>query len=228
MKTNALTDLLVADLQTPTPRLSRRLTKALIFGALLTAALFFATMGVRPDFAAAMEKPRVLLKFAFAFSLLAASFSLALNLAKPGVPVKSWVYALFAAPALLLVGIAAEIESTPAASWLPGLIGVNAKYCLTLIPLFAIARLALSCGRCATARPPDQGSPARSRGCSPAQRRRRSTPRTAPTTARCSSPLGIRWPFPSSRSPAIFSARACCAVTAAGLPVQWISTGIPV
>lgn len=142
MRTEELLNLLVADLPSARPRFPRILVRWLLCGALLAALLFFAAIGVRPDLGKAIADPRLWLKFDFALSLMLASLILARRSGEPGVPWGPWGYALLAAPALLAVGVALECASTPASSWAVRLVGANAKYCLTLIPLLSAAPLA--------------------------------------------------------------------------------------
>jgi hypothetical protein len=142
MRTEDLQNLLVADLPSARPRFPRILLVRLLCGALLSAVLFFAAIGVRHDLAAALAGPRLWLKFAFVLSLLPASLVLTKRSAEPGAPYGSWGYALLAVPVLLTIGVALELMSTPASSWLVRLVGSNARYCLTLIPLLAAPTLA--------------------------------------------------------------------------------------
>jgi hypothetical protein len=46
------------------------------------------------------------------------------------------------APALLAVAVVVELLVLPESQWLPRLVGVNARLCLTLIPLLAAGPLA--------------------------------------------------------------------------------------
>jgi hypothetical protein len=142
MRTEELLNLLVADLPSARPRFPRILMIRLLCGALLAAVLLFAAIGVRPDIGKAIADPRLWLKFDFALSLMLTSLVLAKRSGEPGVPWGYWGYALLAAPAFLVVGVALECLATPASSWVVRLVGSNAKYCLTLIPLLSAAPLA--------------------------------------------------------------------------------------
>jgi hypothetical protein len=61
---------------------------------------------------------------------------------RPGVGPGPWAAVLGAVPALLALAAVAELLATPAQSWMPHLIGNNSVYCLTLVPLLALAPLA--------------------------------------------------------------------------------------
>ena len=142
MKTDDLVNVLVADLPVTTPRFSHTLTRALILGTLIAALVFVLGVHMRPDFAAAIETPRVWHKFAFGLSLLVASFKLTQRLAAPGEPIGFWGIALLGAPLMLALGVATEMWLTPELSWKMRLIGANARFCLLLIPMLATAPLA--------------------------------------------------------------------------------------
>ena len=142
MKTEELVNALVVDLPTAQPRFPRILALSLALGSAIAALLFFAVIGLRPDLAAALSGARVWFKFAFALTLGVASLVLAKRVNEPGVGIGRWGYALLAAPAVLAIGVALECFLTPAAEWGARLVGVNAKYCLALIPLLAAAPLA--------------------------------------------------------------------------------------
>jgi hypothetical protein len=65
-----------------------------------------------------------------------------MRLARPGAPLGWWRWAWLATPLMLVVAVAVELAVIPPDSWAPRLIGVNARYCLMLIPLLSIAPLA--------------------------------------------------------------------------------------
>lgn len=142
MRTQDLIGALVADLAPARP-FARIFVAALAAAALTAALAFFALTGPRPDFGAAAESLRFLLKFAVTLALLAAAAGLLRRLAVPGAPLGAWRLAWLAAPALLAAGIVAELVLTPAPSWGARLIGVNARACLLLIPLLSIGPLAV-------------------------------------------------------------------------------------
>lgn len=143
MKTNDLINALVADMPASHVRLPRRLALSLAAGAAISAVLFLSTMGLRPDIAVAVSSPRFLFKFVVTLALGASAAGLLYRLARPAVPAGLWAVAVLLAPALLAAGVSAELFIAPRETWLPGLVGTNAVWCLLLIPLLAIAPLAL-------------------------------------------------------------------------------------
>jgi len=119
----------------------RRVWLAAFAGAtLIVALIFFPFMGPRPDFAQAVETSRFLLKFVVTGALLLSTLPVLGALARPGEP-PAWPIML-AAPVLILGAIAMELVALPSGQWLSSLVGSNAFYCLTLIPLLGIGPLA--------------------------------------------------------------------------------------
>jgi len=142
VKSDALIDLLVADLAPLRLRFRARLRLELACGGFLAALILLTAIRLRPDLGAQIASPRLWLKFATTLTLSMASLGLVLRLATPGAEARPWLWALFLAPLVLSFGLLAEAMATPAASWPARLIGHNAPYCVTLIPLLSAAPLA--------------------------------------------------------------------------------------
>lgn len=109
---------------------------------ILAAVLFFAAIGFRPDIAEALRTPRFLFKFVVTLSLACTGTAAVAALGRPGVPVAGKLLLLLTVPALLLGGAIVELIALPESRWMPSLVGHNARFCLTLIPLLAIGPLA--------------------------------------------------------------------------------------
>jgi len=120
-----------------------RLALALIGGTVAACIVFMLALRPRPDAVASLEQVRFLLKFAVTLSLAVAATGLVQRLVRPGMPLGAWRIALLLAPGLLLIGIAGELMALPQAGWMPALVGVNSRICLTFIPLMGLAPLAL-------------------------------------------------------------------------------------
>lgn len=127
---------------TPPWRFRRVLAWAVLGGALISALVFFAAIGVRPDIGEAMETMRFPFKFVVTLALAIAATGLVSRLARPDARPGRWRWALAIAPALLVLAVIAELSAMPPASWGPRLVGTNARFCVTLIPLLAIGPLA--------------------------------------------------------------------------------------
>lgn len=105
------------------------------------AAVFFAMLGPRPDFAEAAMTTRFPMKFVVTIAVMLTAFSVLSDLARPaGRTHRVW---LFAAPALLACFVLFEMLSVPAIQWQARLMGTNSMRCLAFIPLIAIGPLAV-------------------------------------------------------------------------------------
>jgi hypothetical protein len=142
MRTEDLINALVADLTVSKVRFRQILAGAIVLGSIIAAAAFLFWIGVRPDIGQALETSRFLFKFVITLTLAATAAGLLSRLATPGVSPGFWVWACMAAPILLVVAEVAELIVTPAPTWWPRLVGTNARFCLTLIPLLSIGPLA--------------------------------------------------------------------------------------
>jgi hypothetical protein len=142
VKTDALVDLLVSDLEPSRLRFRSRLRLELVCGGVMAALILLAAVHLRSDLGAQLASPRLWFKFAATLTLSLASLGLVWRLATPGAEVKPWLRALFLAPLVLVLGMLAEAVATPASSWPARLVGHNAPFCVALIPLLSAAPLA--------------------------------------------------------------------------------------
>jgi hypothetical protein len=141
MKTSELIGLLAND-QTRQPSPARALALGMLPGVLLAIALFLLVSGLRPDILAALGTPRFVFKLIANVTLLVASTGLVLRLVLPGGRSGSWALALAALLAALLVGVGIELLLLPRGQWWVAAHGHNSLWCLTVIPMLAIAPLA--------------------------------------------------------------------------------------
>lgn len=140
MKTDDFISLLAQDASPPW-RLRSVLTIAAAGGILIAAILFFGAIGFRPDIAEAVGSGRFLFKFVVTIALAITAFSTVLSLGRPGGDVARKAFGLMIAPILLVCAAAVELMVVPSGQWLPNLIGHNARFCLTLIPLLSVGPL---------------------------------------------------------------------------------------
>ncbi len=140
MKTDNLIELLAKDL---VPwRFRSILAGAVAGGIIIAAILFFAGIGFRPDISAAVGSYRFLFKFVVTASLAVTAIWVTLSVGRPGLGLAHRGLWLAIAPALLACAAAVELLILPESQWMPKLVGHNARFCLTLIPLLAIGPLA--------------------------------------------------------------------------------------
>jgi hypothetical protein len=119
----------------------RTLLVATTSGVVIAGVAFFLGVGFRPDIAQALDTGRFLFKFLVTLTLAAMATGLISRIARPGVPAGRWSVALLGAPILLAGAVIAELLVMPESTWMVRLVGTNARHCLTLIPLLAIAPL---------------------------------------------------------------------------------------
>lgn len=112
---------------------------ALALAVPVSAAIFMAELGPRPDFMAVMRSPFFDLKFVVTLALAASAFAVALPLARPGAAPRRWL--LLLPLGILLAGIAADlmVQTSP---WQRRMMGSNSLLCLASIPLLSAPFLA--------------------------------------------------------------------------------------
>jgi hypothetical protein len=140
MKTDQLVELLSGD-AAPPRTLQSVLTQAVAGGTAIAAALFFAAIGFRPDIAEALGNPRFIFKFVITLSLAITARVAAARFGRPDGQMTRKAIPLVIAPALLVCSAMMELLALPESQWVPHLVGHNARFCLTLIPLLAIGPL---------------------------------------------------------------------------------------
>jgi hypothetical protein len=143
MKTDDLIHAIAEDATPAGLHPQRRLALALTGAVAAAAILFWLLLGPRGNALTSLAEPRFVLKFVVTLGLAAAAIGLVLRLIRPGAAPGLWRSALLLAPGLLLIGIAGELLAVPAERWMTVLVGVNARVCLTYIPLMGLAPLGL-------------------------------------------------------------------------------------
>jgi hypothetical protein len=142
MDTNDLIKVLVADTRRPVS-LSSVWWSAASLAIAAAAVVFFATLGPRPDIAAAAETPRFLFKFVVTIALAVTAFGLARALMRPEETGRKLAPYLAAAPVLLALAVIVELFVLSPETWSARLIGTNSMVCLIFIPLIGIGPLAI-------------------------------------------------------------------------------------
>jgi len=141
MRTEGLIQALAADHARRTLSVEQVLAIAMVPALALAGAGFFLTLGPRPDLAAAVADPRVMLKFAITLSLAAASIVLACRLARPACATRTPALSLAFAPVLLALAVLFELLTAPPASWGMKFVGTDLLVCMVSIPLLALPML---------------------------------------------------------------------------------------
>lgn len=156
MKTHDLIAALAADGATLEAPPARRAATALFVGVLIAALAFAVLIGPRTDWRAAIETVRFLFKFVPILLLAVGGIGGLVRLSRPGGRLGVFAVILALAAGLLLGSVLVELSVMPTDRWATLAMGHNARHCLTLIPLMAIAPLAaalLAARHGATTRP---------------------------------------------------------------------------
>ena len=141
MKTDDLIEVLVEDRGSPSMPPRTAVLWAVIAGALVAGVLFIVVLSYRPDIDEAAETYRFQFNFVFTLTLAATAVALVLQVLRPEAVLGRSLWLIALAPALLIAAVLAELIIMPSSTWLPRLIGTNARFCLTMIPLLSIAPL---------------------------------------------------------------------------------------
>lgn len=143
METNELIKALASDARPRAASISSVWWAAVGLAIALAAAIFFATLGPRPDIVAAAETPRFLFKFVVTITLAVSAFGLVRVLSRPEVTSRRAMLYLATAPALIIVAVIVELFLVSPGTWSARLVGTNSMVCLTYIPLIGTGPLAV-------------------------------------------------------------------------------------
>jgi hypothetical protein len=142
METDQLIRTLAADSVHRARPVGMVLTLALLAAAPVSMAIFFASLGVRPDVMTAMHNPFFDLKFAVTLALAISAIAVGLHLSRPEASLHGWAWLLLIPAGLLAGGIASEMMLPQRLPMMTRLIGSNSRVCLTAIPLISLPLLA--------------------------------------------------------------------------------------
>lgn len=141
MKTQTLIEILVQDAFQGRD-FGRSVKTAFTIGNIVAGLAFFFAIGVRADMSYAVTTVRFLLKFAVTAPMALAATAAIIRVGRPGrfLGVSGWALAI--SPVVLGSALLVEMAIVPESQWVTRIIGSNARNCLTLIPLLAMAPLA--------------------------------------------------------------------------------------
>ncbi len=143
MDTSELIKTLASDSRRPARLLSTVWLLAVGISIAFAAVVFLATLGPRPDIAAAAETVRFLFKFLVTITLAVSAFGSVRALSRPGRPPHQAIACLAAAPTLVLLAVIAELIALPSDTWSATMIGTNSVACLTYILMIGLGPLAI-------------------------------------------------------------------------------------
>jgi len=143
VKTEDLITALTADNQRQRPAPGRVFSVALLASIVVSAALVISTIGIRADFAAALETLRFPFKFIVTIALAASAAAVFHRTLFPVASRHPHPTLLLVAPAIMLLGVIAELLVLPADAWVMSAQGKNALLCLTVVPALGLVPLGL-------------------------------------------------------------------------------------
>jgi hypothetical protein len=108
----------------------------------VSAAMFLAMLGVRPDVMTAMHHPFFDLKFVVTLALAISAIAVGLHLSRPEALLRGWAWLLLIPAGLLVAGIGSEMMLPQRLPMMTRLIGTNSKACMAAIPLLSLPLLA--------------------------------------------------------------------------------------
>jgi hypothetical protein len=141
MDTESLIRTLALDKASTIP-MARTWALAAVVAAIIAAAVFWISIGPRPDIADAAGTVHFLFKFVATLSLFATGLWALAALARPGANARAVLPALLVAPSLLLIAVGMELMAIPADQIGQRWLGTNSMVCLTFIPLIGVGPLA--------------------------------------------------------------------------------------
>src|SRR3979409_1051874 len=118
------------------------LALALLAAVPVSAAMFFAELGVRPDVMTPLGNPFVDLKFAVTLALVIPAIAISLHLSRPEASLHGWAWLLLIPAGLFVIGTASEMMMPQRLPMMTRLVGTNSRTCLTAIPLMSLPLLA--------------------------------------------------------------------------------------
>ena len=118
------------------------LTLALLAAAPVSAAIFFAILGFRPDVMTAMHNPFFDLKFAVTLALAISAIAVSLHLSRPEASLRGWAWLLVIPAGLLVAGIGSEMMMPQRLPMMTRLVGSISRACMMAIPLLSLPLLA--------------------------------------------------------------------------------------
>ena len=118
------------------------LALALLAAVPVSAAMFFAELGVRPDVMTAMRNPFFDLKFAVTLALVIPAIAISLHLSRPEASLHGWAWLLLIPAGLLVIGTASEMMMPQRLPMMTRLVGHNSRVCVMAIPLISLPLLA--------------------------------------------------------------------------------------
>lgn len=138
MDTDRLILALAADNDHRPQPVRSQLAMALLVTLPVAAAMMLVTIGLRPDFMAAMRNPFFDLKFVIALALAIPAIVISVHLSRPDASIGRWVWMLLLSPFILIAAIIAEMMVPQRTPMMMRMVGKSAGLCTMAISLFSL------------------------------------------------------------------------------------------
>lgn len=151
MDTDRLLLALAADNDHRPQPVRTQLAVALLIAMPVVAAMMLVTIGLRPDFMAAMRNPFFDLKFVITLALAIPAIVISVHLSRPEAVLGRWIWLLLLSPFILIAAIIAEMMMPQKPPMMTRMMGKGAMLCtpaisLLSLPILGAALLALRQG----------------------------------------------------------------------------------
>ena len=138
METDRLILALAADNDHRPQPVRSQLAMALLVTLPVAAAMMLVTIGLWPDFMAAMRNPFFDLKFVIALALAIPAIVISVHLSRPEASLGRWVWMLLLSPFILIAAIIAEMMVPQRTPMMMRMVGKSAGVCTMAISLFSL------------------------------------------------------------------------------------------
>jgi hypothetical protein len=138
METDRLLLALAADNDHRPQPVRTQLAVALLIAMPVAAAMMLVTIGLRPDFMAAMRNPFFDLKFVITLALAIPAIVISLHLSRPEAVLGRWVWMLLLSPFILVGAIVAEMMMPQRSPMMTRMMGKGAMVCTAAISLLSL------------------------------------------------------------------------------------------
>lgn len=144
MQTDRLITVLAADSHYRQPPVRTQLAKALLVALPVAAALMLVTLGLRPDFMAAMRNPFFDLKFLVTLALAIPAVVISVHLSRPEASLGRWIWLLLLSPFILVAAIVTEMMMPQRMPMMARMMGRSSMLCVSAIPIISLPILGAS------------------------------------------------------------------------------------
>lgn len=138
MDTDRLIQALAADNHHQPQPVRTQMAMALLVALPVAAAMLLVTVGLRPDFLAAMHNPFFDLKFVIALALAIPAIVISVHLSRPEASLGRWVWMLLLSPFILVGAIIAEMMVPHRTPMMVRMVGKSAMFCTVAIPVLSL------------------------------------------------------------------------------------------